>query len=140
MAHYAQTVNVIGAIKTTRTTAEMETTGLVLQMYREHYGQIPFVVNGSASALDLAAALTTDRKTLTVGVVNPTTEEMEVKLGVTGLTPAGPAVRWTVAGTNPEAHNTPGQPRVIDIQRSEATATALKVPALSASVFEIPLK
>ena len=41
MAHYAQTVNVIGAIKTTRTAAEMETTGLVLQLYRAHYGQIP---------------------------------------------------------------------------------------------------
>jgi alpha-N-arabinofuranosidase len=38
MAHYAQTVNVIGALKTTRTAAEMETTGLVLQLYRAHYG------------------------------------------------------------------------------------------------------
>ena len=34
MANYAQTVNVIGAIKTTPTAAEMETTGLVLQLYR----------------------------------------------------------------------------------------------------------
>ena len=41
MAHYAQTVNVIGAIKTTRTAAEMETTGLVLQLYRERFGQTP---------------------------------------------------------------------------------------------------
>ena len=140
MAHYAQTVNVIGAIKTSKVAAEMESTGLVLQMYREHYVQIPFVVSGSASQLDLAAALTTDRKTLTLGVVNPTNEEIELKLGTTGLTPAGPATRWTVAGTNPEAHNTPGQPRVIDLQRSEATATTLKVPALSASVFVLPLK
>ncbi len=140
MAHYAQTVNVIGAIKTTRTTAEMETTGLVLQMYREHYGQLPFVISWEAGPLDLAAALTTDKKTLTIGVVNPTTEEIDVKLGATGLAVAGPAVRWTVAGTNPEAHNTPGKPRVIDIQRSETTATTLKVPALSATVFELPLK
>ena len=140
MAHYAQTVNVIGAIKTTRTAAEMETTGLVLQMYREHYGQLPFVIVQDFGSLDVAAALTTDKKTLTIGVVNPTTEEMEVKLGATGLAVAGPAVRWTVAGTNPEAHNTPGQPRVIDIQRSEATAGTLKVPALSASVFQLPLK
>jgi len=35
------TVNVIGAIKTTKTAAEMETTGLVLQMYRAHYNQNP---------------------------------------------------------------------------------------------------
>ena len=140
MAHYAQTVNVIGAIKTTRTAAEMETTGLVLQMYREHYGQLPFVIAQDFGSLDFAAALTTDKKTLTIGVVNPTTEEMEVKLGATGLAVAGPAVRWTVAGTNPEAHNTPGQPRVIDIQRSEATASTLKVPALSAKVFVLPMR
>ena len=44
MAHYAQTVNVIGAIKTTRTAAEMETTGLVLQLYRAHYGQVPLQI------------------------------------------------------------------------------------------------
>jgi len=140
MAHYAQTVNVIGAIKTSKVAAEMETTGLVLQMYRAHYGQIPFVLNSDGGPLDIAAALTSDKKTLTVGVVNPTNEEMEVKLGATGLTPAGTAVRWTVAGTSGEAHNTPGQSRVIDLQRSEATATTLKVPALSASVFTLPLK
>ena len=35
MANYAQTVNVIGAIKTTKTQAEFETTGLVLKLYRE---------------------------------------------------------------------------------------------------------
>ena len=33
MANYAQTVNVIGAIKTTPVSAEMETTGLVLELY-----------------------------------------------------------------------------------------------------------
>ncbi|HMP84806.1 MAG TPA: alpha-L-arabinofuranosidase C-terminal domain-containing protein, partial [Verrucomicrobiota bacterium] len=44
MAHYAQTVNVIGAIKTSKTAAELETTGLVLQLYRQHFGQIPLTV------------------------------------------------------------------------------------------------
>ena len=38
MANYAQTVNVIGAIKTTKTAAEMEPTGLVLQLYRQRFG------------------------------------------------------------------------------------------------------
>jgi alpha-L-arabinofuranosidase len=62
MAHYAQTVNVIGAIKTSRTAAEMETTGLVLQMYRAHYGQIPLRVDEDFGACDVAAALTADGK------------------------------------------------------------------------------
>jgi alpha-N-arabinofuranosidase len=141
MAHYAQTVNVIGAIKTTRTAAEMETTGLVLQMYREHYGQIPLVLSWNpGSKVDVAAAFTSDRKMLTVGVMNPTDQELEVKLDTLGVALAGPAKRWTIAGANPEAHNTPGKPRVVDIQQSEATATTLKVPALSASVFRLPVK
>jgi alpha-N-arabinofuranosidase len=41
MANYGQTVNVIGAIKTTKTAATFETTGLVLKMYRGHFGHIP---------------------------------------------------------------------------------------------------
>ncbi len=141
MAHYAQTVNVIGAIKTTRTTAEMETTGLVLQLYREKFGSIPLVLSWNAGApQDVAAAFTADRKKLTLSVVNPTTEELEVKLDATGLTPAGPATRWFIAGPNAEAHNTPGLPRVIDIKHDAATASTLKVPALSATLFEIPLR
>ena len=41
MANYAQTVNVIGAIKTNKTAAEMETTGLALALYRRHFGVLP---------------------------------------------------------------------------------------------------
>lgn len=140
MAHYAQTVNVIGAIKTTRTSAEMETTGLVLQLYREKYGQLPLVISAGATPCDIAAALTTDRKKLTLSVVNPTAEEITVNFSAAGITLAGPATRWYITGPNAEAHNTPGQPRVIDIQHNDATATALKVPALSATLFELPLK
>ncbi len=140
MAHYAQTVNVIGAIKTTRTAAEMETTGLVLQLYRAKFGQNPLLVAQTFGPLDVAAALTKDGKTLTLSVVNPTVEEVSVNLSAAGITPAGPAVRWSIAGPNAEAHNAPGKPRVVDIQRSEASTAALKVPALSATLFELPLK
>ncbi|MDR3111469.1 MAG: hypothetical protein LBU65_17495, partial [Planctomycetaceae bacterium] len=41
MANYAQTVNVIGCIKTSKTNAKMETTGLVLELYRKHFGNVP---------------------------------------------------------------------------------------------------
>ena len=44
MANYAQTVNVIGAIKTTPTAASFETTGLALELYRNHFGSIPVEV------------------------------------------------------------------------------------------------
>lgn len=141
MAFYAQTVNVIGAIKTTRTAAEMETTGLVLQLYRDRYGQIPLTIDAAPAPYDVAAALTTDRRTLTVGVVNPTNEEIEVRLDLTGATLGGSGTRWHITGPDPLAHNAPGKPRVVDIHRTDGVAgPVLRVPALSATLFSLPLK
>lgn len=140
MAHYAQTVNVIGAIKTSKTTAEMETTGLVLQMYRAHYGQTPLVLAELPAPYDVTAALGAGGKTITIGAVNPTKEELVLNLQVAGAAVGEAGRRWTVGGTDELQHNTPGQPRVIDIQQADAPAAALKIPALSAAVFELPLK
>jgi alpha-N-arabinofuranosidase len=142
MANYAQTVNVIGAIKTTKTAAEMETTGLVLQLYRAHYGQKPFLLEKDFGPYDIAAALTKDGRTLTVGVVNPTTEEIQINLAPTGLALGANGTRYLITGADERAHNTPGQPRVVDIQRTDgiATNTALRVPALSNALFTLPLK
>jgi alpha-L-arabinofuranosidase len=140
MAHYAQTVNVIGAIKTSRTAAEMETTGLVLQLYREKFGQIPLPLAHDFGPLDVAAALTKDGKTLTLAVVNPTAGEVGVNLTAAGLKTAGAATRWHIAGTDALAHNSPGRPRVVDIRQTATTATGLTVPALSCTLFELPLQ
>ena len=74
MANYAQTVNVIGAIKTTKTDAEFESTGLVLKLYRERYGEIPVKVSGAPAPLDVTAALTRDMRSLTFAVMNPNNE------------------------------------------------------------------
>ncbi len=142
MAHYAQTVNVIGAIKTTKTAAEIETTGLVLQMYRAHYGQIPLRVEQDFTPCDVVAALTKDGKTLTIGVMNPTESEMELVPSISGATPSGSVTRWHITGPSATAHNTPGKPRLVDIQRTDGlTVTSpLRVPALSATIFVQPLK
>jgi alpha-L-arabinofuranosidase len=142
MAHYAQTVNVIGAIKTSRTAAEMETTGLVLQMYRAHYGQIPLRLEQEFGPCDVAAALTEDGKTLTIGVMNPTGEEIKLSPRLTGKVLSETATRWHITGPTSTAHNTPGQPRVVDIQRTEGidVSAGLRVPALSATLFSLPLQ
>ena len=140
MAHYAQTVNVIGAIKTTRTAAEMESTGLVLELYRAKFGSVPLKIGDDFGNLDIAAALTSDGGKLTIGVVNPTNEEVTVVPHLAGVEARGDAVRWDITGPDELAHNTPGKPRVIDIHQSDAKASSLDVPALSCAVFEIPLK
>jgi alpha-N-arabinofuranosidase len=142
MAHYAQTVNVIGAMKTTRTRAEMETTGLVLQLYRAHYGQVPLRLEQEFGGCDVAAALTKDGKTLTIGVMNPADSEAELVPNLAGGTFSGPVTRWHITGPSPTAHNSPGQARVVNIQRTDGltAAASLSVPPLSCAVFSIPLK
>lgn len=142
MAHYAQTVNVIGAIKTTKTAAEMETTGLVLQMYRAHFGQIPLRIEQDFGPCDITAALTEDRKTLTIAVMNPTESGIELAPSLSGATLAGSVTRWHITGPGPTAHNTPGKPRVVDIQRTDSlkVTSGLHVPALSATVFAVRLR
>ena len=141
MAHYAQTVNVIGAIKTTKIAAEMETTGLVLQLYRAHYGTKPLVIAKDFAPYDVAAALSTDGKKITVSIVNPTKTAAAIKLdfGATGIT--GPATSWLITGPNAESRNAPGQPREVDIKKTSDldASKSLEVPALSCALFEIPI-
>jgi alpha-L-arabinofuranosidase len=141
MAHYAQTVNVIGAIKTTKTAAEMETTGLVLQMYRAHFGDIPLRLEQNFGDADISVALTKDGRTLTIGVMNPGSSDLELQPSLSGAAIVGTATRWHITGPNAEAHNTPGQRRVVDIAETGGLAASnLRVPPLSAAIFRIPLK
>jgi alpha-N-arabinofuranosidase len=141
MANYAQTVNVIGAIKTTKTEAEMEPTGLVLQLYRRHFGSVPVEVAGAPAALDVAAALSEDGRTLTVSVVNPTDQGRRMKLDVAGRSVAGQGRQWVITGAGRWAHNRPGAPRQVDIRTADVggNAVTLEVPALSVVMRAVPL-
>jgi len=128
MANYAQTVNVIGAIKTSRTDAAFDATGLPLVLYRQHFGTIPVSVEGDTGAYDIAAAWTADRTALTIAVVNPTPQAGTVALDVTGASPAGTGTRWVIAHPDPEAYNEPGKPPVLTIETSAVQGLSLEVP------------
>lgn len=141
MALYAQTVNVIGAIKTTRIAAEMETTGLALTMYRRHFGTQPVKVDYPEGSFDISAALTEDGKALTVGVVNPTESAARLKLDLSGFQINGEASRWHFSGSDEFVHNVPGKPRKVEIVQTDVSqpSDGLDVPALSAAIFVLPL-
>ncbi len=142
MANYAQTVNVIGAIKTTKTQAEFETTGLVLKLYRERFGEIPVQVSGKNSPLDISAALSSDHKVLTVGIVNPTGRDQALPLKLNGGTITGAGQKWTLTGANRWSHNAPGKIRQVDIVTAdvpEATGSINVVP-LSVTLYEYMLR
>jgi len=117
MANYAQTVNVIGCIKTSKTNAQFETTGLVLKLYRNEFGTIPVAVE-SPKPFDVAAALTDDGKTLTVGIINPTDKEVSLQMLIKGLKVTDQNKRFEIVGKNPMDYNDPTQPQKIDIVES----------------------
>jgi alpha-N-arabinofuranosidase len=139
MANYAQTVNVIGAIDTTKTAAGFATTGLVLKLYRQHFGTLPVRVE-TELPLDVAAAWTADRKTLTVAVVNPTPNERELPLTLDGARLPGPGQDGRISGSDPMAINEPGKtPRVaIDSSDIEAPKDRLTVAPYSMTLFAWP--
>ncbi len=64
MANYAQTVNVIGAIKTSKTAAVLDTTGVILALYRKNFGTIPVAVAGAPEPLDVMACWKDEAKTI----------------------------------------------------------------------------
>ena len=142
LANYAQTVNVIGCIKTTKTEAAFETTGLVLKLYRNHFGTIPVAVTGEAYPLDVAAAWTSDRKALTVAIVNPTEQEHELPFDLEGARFTGQGRLWLIANEDPMAYNEPGkEPNVrIDEKAIDSISNKLKAPALSISLYKLPVK
>ncbi len=142
MANYAQTVNVIGAIKTTKTRAEMEPTGLVLALYRHHFGSIPVAVSGVPDGVDISAAWTSDGQALTVGIVNATGETQQFPIDVQGATPTGKGQRWVITGPDRYAGNRPGEPRGVDVSQLSLMdgVTPLVVPPLSVSVFRLEVR
>lgn len=139
MANYAQTVNVIGAIKATETTAFMEGTGLVLQLYRREFGLVPVKLTGDTAPLDVASSITCDGKYLTISVINPTNTRQRLRLNFDRDIPRR-GVRFTITGQDRYVYNDVGQ------QEIQETATdfvirrnSLEVPPMSANIYRIQL-
>ncbi len=141
MANYAQTVNVIGAIKTTRTASAFATTGLTLKLYREHFGTTPVEVKTKGTQLDIVAAWTKDNKSLTIGVANPTAEEYKLPVELKGSVFAGEGRQWVITGDNPLAYNEPGkEPNVVITEKTVEKTNSLVIPVLSVNIFELPVE
>jgi alpha-N-arabinofuranosidase len=141
MANYAQTVNVIGAIKTSKTDACFATTGLALQLYRMHFGVTP-VAAEAGQPLDVMAAWSEDRKTLTVGVVNPTLETFQVPLEVRGAELTGMGRLYRIAGRDPMAYNEPGKKPNVAIEESRVgeVGDSIEIVPCSVSLFALDVK
>jgi alpha-L-arabinofuranosidase len=142
MANYAQTVNVIGCIKTNTTHSVLDATGQVLKLYRQKFGFIPVEISGELRPLDIGATLTTGGDTLTLSVVNPTWEAVEFPLSVLGNNASADIELWRVTAPDDMSTNEPGRDPVVKIVGPESGkfSNKLKVGPASITIFRIPLK
>ncbi|KPK87731.1 MAG: hypothetical protein AMS27_01600 [Bacteroides sp. SM23_62_1] len=141
MANYAQTVNVIGCIKTTKTDAGFATTALPLILYHKHFGTVPIEITGRSKDIDIAAALTRDGKALTVAIVNPneTTRNVSLDFGETQVNEEG--AKWIIHHPDPEAYNEPGKtPNVKIVEENiEFTGNSLEILPYSIVMYRFEL-
>lgn len=139
MANYAQTVNVIGAIKTNKTAAVLDSTGEALVMYRRHFGTVPVEITGAPEPLDVAASWTADRSALTISVVNPTFAPQRLAFRLDGAQLTSTGTKWVLTAADDMAYNEPGQPPVVRFTESPVTGVqdVLEVAPTSATIFRI---
>ena len=120
--------------------------GLLFRMYRQHFGTLPVAVGGNSPQpapkwpvggdqpavnagsptfpLDLAAAITEDRRALTVGVVNATEQPQRTSLALTGFNPAPRGRMWRLTGPGLDAANRVGQPPQVTVTEEEFDSSA----------------
>ena len=149
-------------MSTNRTEAVLNPTGLLFKMYREHFGSIPVEVSGDSPQpkpiypaggdqpavnpgsdtypLDLSAAFTEDRKTLTFAVLNPSDSEQQLKLSIIGTKLASGGHLWRMAPASVDATITVGQKPGVEVQQQalKTVPDTISVPPFSVSIYSFP--
>ncbi|MGH9405369.1 MAG: alpha-N-arabinofuranosidase [Terriglobia bacterium] len=146
------------------TAANFNTTGLVFKLYGEHFvDSIPVAVSGNSPQpepkypiggdqprtnsgsptypVDMFAALTPDRKFLTLAVVNATGSQQSFNLGVTGARLTGPSTLWQLTGESLDSVNRLGEPPQVRVKEIaiESASETISVAPNSANVFRFPV-
>lgn len=147
-----------------RTASTLNALGLVFKMYSNSFpGTIPVAVAGNSPQpapkypvggdqprvnsgsptypLDVFAALTPDRKYMSVAVVNATESEQKLDLNITGVHLTGPSKRWLLTGENLDAANQVGHPQQLEIKETpiDAASGVLTVAPISISIYRFPV-
>ena len=139
------------------TTNSLNSNAQVFKIYRDHFGTLPVEVSGSSPQpkptdppggeqpvvnagsdtfpLDVVAAWTKDRRSLTVAVLNPTDGEQPLTLDVTGANLAGKGTLWRLSSA--EAG---GQNPAISSSPVASIPSSLTLPRFSVSIYEFPVK
>jgi alpha-N-arabinofuranosidase len=148
----------------TRTEAELNPTGLLFKMYRDHFGVIPVEVSGDSPQpkplypaggdqpavnpgsdtypLDVSAALSEDRKTLTFAVLNPSDSKQSMKLTVNGVKLASQGTLWQMAPSSVDAVVAVGKTPEVAVEEHPLSAVpdTIEAPPFSVSIYSYPLR
>ena len=89
----------------------------------------------------MVAALTEDRKFLTLAVVNGTDTEHKFDLKTAGVSLAGPSTLWQMTGSSLEAENHVGQPTQVEVKEiaMDNAPGTLTVAPFSVSIYRFPV-
>jgi alpha-N-arabinofuranosidase len=137
--------------------------GVLFKLYRDHFGTVPVEVRGDSPQpapkypvggdqpnvnagsdtypLDVAAALSSDRKKLTVAIINPTESVQQLDLAITGVALRGQARMWRITGPDLNAAILVGQKpgvELIEVAVPEIPKTLAVAPiSINLYAFEI---
>jgi alpha-L-arabinofuranosidase len=154
----------VSALDYNSTAATFNTTGLLFKLYGEHFvDSVPVALSGNSPQpaphypiggdqprtnsgsptypLDMFAALTPDRKYLTLAVVNATESEQRFELNVSGARLEGPSTLWQMTGKDLDAADSVGrEPEVVvkEFKIGDAPRT-LSVAPISVDIYRFPV-
>ncbi len=155
----------VSTLDITPTGAVLNTNGEVFKLYGEHFGAgtLPLVVDGDSPQpgpafpvgfdhpqvragsptypLDVIAALSPDRQTLKIAIINATLQTQLLVLRVDGGRVHGSGSVWVLTGEHPEAQNVVGQSPQVSVseRKLRALPQTLAVPPISTSIYEFPI-
>jgi alpha-N-arabinofuranosidase len=148
----------------TRTEAVLNPTGLLFKMYRDHFGVIPVEVSGDSPQpkpifpaggdqpavnpgsdtypLDVSAALSDDRKTLTFAVLNPSDAKQSMKLAINGVKLASQGRLWQMAPSKVDAVVAVGKAPEVAVEEHAlgAAPDTIDAPPFSVSIYSYPIQ
>ena len=146
------------------TEAVLNPTGLLFKMYRDHFGVIPVEVGGDSPQpkpafpaggdqpavnpgsptypLDVSAALSEDRKTLAIAVLNPSDAEQHIHLDIHGAVLAATGKLWSMAPNSIDATIKVGSPAGVQVEEQSlgALPATITLRPYSVNIYSYPVQ
>jgi alpha-N-arabinofuranosidase len=161
MANFTFATSLLSA---NRTEAVLNPAGILFKLYRDRFGTIPVTVSGNAPQaapqyppggeeplinagsptypLDVAAAWESDRKALTVAVINPTEAEQAIDLSFEGVGLAGQGTRWRLAPERLDARIVVGETPQVELEEEAVSRVPTRptFPPFSVTVYRLTVR